>query len=158
MPISAADLKGICSEIGRESKPVIKSSITRFGQTHLVNLLNSNNPDVSFSPLRERPGSERGHTAVQWYRDMTKNPVGIGREIAKALSKLHFSARHEVSETSPHSSIRADVLVTRPTRPTKIVIELKAYSPENTRPSDVSSQIRITLTKMARFAGFIQRQ
>ena len=78
--------------------------------------------------------------------------------MADALQKLGIRAKHEVSEVSPFSSLRADVLVNRDTKPSKIVIELKAYSPENTRPSDVSSQLRITLTKLARFAGFIQRQ
>ncbi len=158
VPISAADLKGICSEIGDDPKPVIQSSIDRFGLTHLVNLLKSDGSEISFSPLRERPGSERGTQAVAWYRRMTRNPVGIGKEISRALSRLNFTTQYEATETTPHSSIRADVLVTRAARPTKVMIELKAYSPENTRPSDVSSQIRITLTKMARFAGFIQRQ
>lgn len=158
VPVSAADLQGICTELAEVSKPVIQSSITRFGQTHLVSLIQSTGGEVAFSPLRERPGSERGKAATQWYKSITRNPVGIGKSMADALQKLGIRAKHEVSEVSPFSSLRADVLVNRDTKPSKIVIELKAYSPENTRPSDVSSQLRITLTKLARFAGFIQRQ
>ena len=51
-----------------------------------------------------------------------------------------------------------EALEAQKTQPKKILIEIKAFSPSNTRPSDIADAIRITLTRHARFAGFIPRQ
>ena len=158
VPIAAADLAGICTPLNQPPKDVIKSSIDRFQKTHLVSVIAGGHDAASFSPLRERSDSRRGRDALEWYKGATRNPVGIGKQIANALKSIGIQADHEQDVRSPYSTQRADVLVRRSEKPTRLIVELKAYSPENTRPSDVSSQIRSTLTKLARFAGFIERQ
>jgi hypothetical protein len=157
VPISAADLQGVCGDFTQQTDSIIQSYINRFAQTHFASII-SGTTNESFAPLRERRQSARGQAANAWYKDATRRPTEIGRMIAGALRRSGFDAQHEVTETSPFGSVRADVLVKREKKPRKVIVELKAYSPENTRPSDISSQIRITLTKHARFAGFIERQ
>lgn len=157
VPIAAADLQGICDDFTKDTSEIIQSYINRFSSTHFVSIISGKDGE-SFSPLRERPQSQRGSAALIWYKAATRRPTEIGRMIAGALKRLGYNAKHEITESSPYSQIRADVFLEREKKPKKVIVELKAYSPENTRPSDISSQIRITLTRHARFAGFIERQ
>jgi len=157
VPIAAADLQGICDDFKKETSEIIQSNINRFSSTHFVSIVSGKGGE-SFTPLRERPQSKRGAAAQAWYKAATRRPTEIGRMIAGALKRIGYNAKHEITQTSPYSQVRADVFLEREKKPKKVIVELKAYSPENTRPSDISSQIRITLTKHARFAGFIERQ
>lgn len=158
VPISVADLHPLCRNLDDDSSPLHKSYLNRFEGTHLYSLLSGQwNPD-SYSPLRERE-SKRAAAARAWYETVTTNPVGIGRRLARVLTTLGISAAHEQAVESPHGKVRADVLVTRGTvQPANVIIELKAYSAENTMPSTICGAVQTTLKRHAHFAGFLQRQ
>ena len=66
---------------------------------------------------------------------------------------------YEKEISTSHSTVRADVYVEteNDTKPKKIV-ELKAYSAENTMPSTIKEQIKVTLRRHAQLAGFMSRQ
>ena len=58
---------------------------------------------------------------------------------------------------SKYRKVRSDVVVERPeSQQSQVLIELKAYSTENTRPSSIRDAIRGTLRKYAQFGGFIE--
>jgi hypothetical protein len=158
VPIAAADLYPLCRNLEDENPTLAPSYFIRFKKTHFYNIVTGNwNPDA-FSPLRERE-SERAEEARAWYEGVTKNPVGLGRRIAKLLQHCGIQAQHEQDVTSPYATVRADVLVDRPSEPKhKVIVELKAYSAENTMPSSIRDAIRTTLKRHAQFGGFLQRQ
>jgi len=72
---------------------------------------------------------------------------------------LELDAKHEVSLKTEYSAVRADVFVeaSEPENK-KRIIELKVFSSENTMPSSIKDQIKITLRRHAQFAGFLQKQ
>lgn len=158
VPISVADLHPLCRNLGNETTPLHKSYLDRFRGTHLHSILAGQwNPDA-YSPLRERE-SKRADAARAWYETVTTNPVGIGRRLARVLTTLGINAAHEQTVESPHGRVRADVLVTRPAvQPENVLVELKAYSAENTMPSTICGAVQTTLKRHAHFAGFLQRQ
>lgn len=158
VPISVADLHPLCRHLDNETTPLHQSYLERFRNTHLVSLLAGQwNPDA-YSPLRERE-SKRATAARAWYETVTTNPVGLGRRIARVLRDLGLSAQHEQTIESPHGRVRADVLVTRDgAQPPNVLVELKAYSAENTMPSTICNAVQTTLRRHAHFAGFLQRQ
>ena len=157
VPIAAADLRGICGDLQSWPIKVSTSSLGRFKSTHLYSIVTRQIPDESYVTLKERDSIRRTE-AEDWYKSVTGKPTQIGRAIAEAFTTTGLSSRHEVTETSPHSKVRADVLVERDKKPKRIIVEIKAFSPSNTRPSDIADAIRVTLTRHARFAGFIPRQ
>ena len=114
------------------------------------------NPN-SYAPLRERD-SKRADEARIWYEAVTQDPTGIGKSIAKALTQLGLKSFYEKKIQSPHGNVRADVLVERNSGPrSEVIVELKAFAPENTRPSSISDAVGGTLRKHAILAGFIKR-
>jgi hypothetical protein len=155
VPIAAADLQGIHRPEDSDSIP--KAALDRFSKTHFFSLITRKwNPD-SYAPLRERE-SKRADEARSWYEEATAEPTRIGKSIAKALSQLGVRSYHEARLKSPHGSVRADVLVERNGGPrSEVIVELKAFAPENTRPSSISDAIAATLRKHAIFAGFLKR-
>lgn len=153
VPIAAADLQAIHRGGGGPSR----TALDRFAKTHFVSVVRDDWDSSAYSPLRERE-SKRADEAREWYATMTSEPTALGRSIAIALSALELKAHHEVALKSPHGAVRADVLATRNTgsRP-EVIVELKAWAPENTMPSTISGAIKATLRRHAVFAGFIKR-
>ncbi len=155
IPIAAADLQGIYRPEDGDLIP--KNALERFSKTHFFSLVARKwNPD-SYAPLRERD-SKRADEARVWYEAVTKDPTSIGKSIAKALNQLGLKSYPEKRIPSPHSNLRADVLVERNSGPRpEVIVELKAFAPENTRPSSISDAVGSTLRRHATFAGFIKR-
>lgn len=157
VPIAAADLYPICQNLNDESFQLHRTYLERLAKTHFASLVRNDwNPD-SYAPLRERE-SERAERARDWYESVTTSPTQLGRRIAQALRELNITALHEQTIESPHSRVRADILVTRESEPPNIIVELKAFSSRNTMPSTISDSIKTTLRRHAQFAGFLQRQ
>jgi hypothetical protein len=158
VPMAAADLHPLCKDLDDENFTLHKTYMERFDLTHYVSILRGTWDPTRYSPLRERP-SERASEARDWYSEVTKNPTKIGRRIAQALTAAGVAAAHEQDVTSPHGTVRADVLSERTVgRQTRVITELKAYSPENTIPSTIRDAVRTTLRRHAQFGGFLQRQ
>lgn len=157
VPIAVADLHQVSSSLNAEEPVIGGSYVARFALTHFVSLLKDNWDADNYSPMRERE-SKRSREARTWYQGVTTSPVALGRRIAYVLRQLGLDARHEVDIPSGHSTVRADVLVNRPgMEQSKVIVELKAYSSENTMPSTVRDQIKTTLRRHATFAGFMPR-
>jgi hypothetical protein len=109
--------------------------------------------------MKERE-SKRAGTARAWYNTsgVTRDPVGLGRRIAYCLREIGIQAKHEQDITTTHSSVRADVLATRDSSfQSEVIVEMKAYSAENTMPSTVRDAIKTTLRRHAQLAGFLPR-
>lgn len=157
VPIAAADLWPLCRDLAAEAPKIGQSYLSRFSQSHFVSLLAEQWSPDTYSPMRER-SSKRAADAREWYATVTTNPVGLGRRIAYCLRELGLDAQHEVELRSPHSSVRADVLVTRAnSQQCNVICELKAFSAENTMPSAIRDAIKTTLRRHAQFAGFLPR-
>lgn len=158
VPIAVADLHLLCRDLDREDVELARTYLERFQKTHFFSVVTGAwNPDA-YSPLRERE-SERAADARAWYATATQNPIGLGRRVARVLRECGVQAGHERDVTSPHGTVRADVLVERPsTRQNQVIVELKAFSAENTMPSTIRDSVRTTLRRHAQFAGFLPRQ
>lgn len=157
VPVAAADLHSLCQDLANPTDPLHKTYLKRFEKTHFFSVVSGQwNPDV-YSPLRERE-SQRAQAARTWYEGVTTNPVGLGKRIARILTELGQPAEHEQTVESPHGRVRADVLVRRASPNRTVIVELKAYSAENTMPSTICGAIQQTLKRHAQFAGFLQRQ
>lgn len=158
VPIAAADLQPLCKDLDNEAFVLHKTYSERFELTHYVSIIRGTWDPSRYSPLRER-GSKRAEAARDWYSTVTNHPTKIGRRIALALREIGVPASHEQTVTSPHSSVRADVLSERSLgRQTKVLTEIKAYSAENTIPSTIRDAVQTTLRRHAHFGGFLQRQ
>lgn len=158
VPIAAADLAPVGKHLEEAEPEIGESYFERPRLTHFFSLLTDKWDPSSYAPLRERT-SKRADEGREWYAGVTRNPVGLGRRIAFVLRRLGLDAQYEVDLRSTHSTLRADVLVQRPGPvQSQIIVELKAFSPENTMPSSIRDQIRITLRRHAQFAGFLARQ
>jgi hypothetical protein len=157
VPIAVADLHPLFRELDNDDFELHRTYLERFRNTHLFSLLSGIwNPEV-YSPLRERE-SARATEAREWYETVTQNPVALGRRLARVLRELGLRAQHEQTIESPHGRVRADVLVARAAQPPNVIVELKAFSAENTMPSTICSAIQTTLRRHSQFAGFLQRQ
>lgn len=158
VPIAAADLFPLCRELNDDNFKLGKSYLERFEDTHFFSIVSGKwNPDA-FAPLRERE-SKRANEAREWYEKVTNQPTQLGRRIAKCLTQLGLSASYEQTVSSRHGKVRADVLIDRaPVSPPNILVEMKAFSPENTMPSTICQAVATTLRRHAQFAGFLQRQ
>lgn len=158
VPIAAADLFPLCRDLEQESIQIGQSYLERFRSTHLYSVVSGSWSPDSYAPLRERD-SKRATAAREWYSGITTQPTQLGRRLALCFKQLGLSAIHEHSVSSNFSKIRADVLVERsPITPSNVLIEIKAFSPENTMPSTICQQVGTTLRRHAQFAGFLQRQ
>ncbi|MEU5695182.1 hypothetical protein [Actinosynnema sp. NPDC020468] len=159
VPIAAADLHPLCRRLEDPDFVPSQSYLDRFRNSHFFSIVNETwNPAV-YSPLRERE-SNRATRARDWYEDgITESPTLLGRRIAKCLTALGLQADYERTIKSSHSTVRADVVVDRrDSKQLTCIVELKAFSTENTRPSSIKDAIRTTLKRHAQLAGFISRQ
>ncbi|WP_328970384.1 hypothetical protein [Streptomyces sp. NBC_00239] len=158
VPIAAADLHPLCRELDRREVEPSRSYLERFEKSHFVSIVGEKWDPSVFSPLRERE-SERATKARDWYEGVTTQPTQLGTRIALCLRSLGFDAEAEREIKTPNSKVRADVLVQRPgSQQDSVIVELKAYSTENTRPSSIKDAIRTTLKRHAQLAGFLGRQ
>lgn len=158
IPIAAADLQPICGSIDLDNFVLRQSYKDRMALTHLYSIVTGNWDPDKYAPLRERK-SARADSARIWYPLVTSKPARIGRRLAQFFTEMGLPSSHEVAIKTRHSSITADVLCNAP-RPgeRQTIIELKAYSPENTMPSSIASQVRLTLKRHAQLAGFLAKQ
>jgi hypothetical protein len=160
IPIAAADLMPLCRDLDTADDDVVlhRGYLDRFAKTHLYSVLTDSWSAENYSPLRERE-SKRANEAREWYSGVTTSSTQIGRRLALVLRSLGVNAAYEVEVKTKHSTVRADVLVQRPECERKqVIVELKAYSPENTIPSSIRDQIRVTLRRHAQLAGFLPTQ
>lgn len=158
VPIAAADLHPLCKDLDDDEVALGESYFKRFQASHFFQIVKGTWSADSFSPLRERV-SERAREARDWYEGVTHEPTKICRRIARCLRLSDVEAKHEQTLSSPHATVRADVLALRPlVRQSKVIVELKAYNSQNTIPSAIRDAIRVTLRRHAHFGGFLPRQ
>jgi hypothetical protein len=158
VPIAAADLLPLCRDLEKAEVELGGSYLAQLKTTHLYSIISGNWSSETYGPLRERE-SKRAREAREWYANVTSRPTQLGRRIALCLKKLGLSASYEQPITSAHGKLRADILVDRsPVTPANVILEMKAFSPENTMPSTIAAQVQTTLKRHAQFAGFLQRQ
>lgn len=156
VPIAAADLHPLARGLEDPTPKLHTSYLERFARTHLHSIIAETWDPSVFSPLRERE-SKRATEAKAWYDQSTTQPVALGRRLAHIYDQLGYQAKHEAQLPSPFRNTRPDVLITRPnSQQSKVCLELKAFSTENTRPSSIRDAVRGTLRKYAQFAGFIE--
>lgn len=157
VPIAVADLHPLCKNLDVSDVRLGSSYLERFKNTHFYSIVAGKWNADSYAPLRERE-SKRAAEAREWYPCVTNQPTQLGRRIAKCLRDLGLSADHEQTIQSPHGRIRADILVDRsPITPPNVIVELKAFSAENTMPSTIAAAVLTTLRRHAQFAGFVSR-
>jgi hypothetical protein len=156
VPIAAADLHPLCRDLDKVEYEFGQSYLDRFKLSHFFSVAIDQWNSATYAPLREREESQRAEKAKQWYPTVTKDPVGLGRRIAGALRVLEVPALHEQTLISKHGKVRADVLISEPGKK-ETIVELKAFSPDGTRPSSIKDAIRTTLRRHAQFAGFLPR-
>jgi hypothetical protein len=159
VPIAAADLHPLCRNLDEEIESIGQSYVEQFARSHFYSLVAGTWNPATYSPLRERE-SERARVAREWYdTEATGNPTGLGKRIAMALRQQGFEAKHEHSIRSNSSTVRADVFAERPnSQQSQVIVELKAFSTDGTRPSSIKDSVRVTLKRHAQFAGFLGRQ
>ena len=156
VPIAAADLHPLCRNLNSDTFSLHRSYLDRFERTHFMGIVNETWDPRNYSPLKERE-SARASAARDWYGDVTSQSVALGKRLEKILRRLGREAAYEGEVQSKYRKIRADVVVERPeSQQSRVLIELKAYSTENTRPSSIRDAVRGTLRKYAQFGGFIE--
>lgn len=157
VPVRVADLHRLCVNLEDDNFPLAKTYLTRFGKTHLFHIINNTWNDYDYAPVRERE-SKRSDEGKEWYKTVTTKPVLLGKRIARVLTELGLKAGYEESQKSKFSTIKADVFVERNnSEKKKVIIEMKVYSSENTFPSSIKDQIKVTLKRHAIFAGFMKK-
>jgi hypothetical protein len=159
VPIAAADLHEI-SKKNFDSKNVEISAtyLRQIQRSHFYSILTEKWDPSTYSPLRERE-SRRATDAKEWYDKTTIYPNKIADRIALALRQIGLDAKTEQYVETPHSRVRADILVARPGgQQDSVIVELKAFSTENTRPSSIKDAVRVTLKRHAQLGGFLGRQ
>ncbi len=158
VPIAAADIYPLCRDLKSDTFEPGMSYLERFQNTHFYSIVSGRWSSENYAPLRERE-SQRAEQARAWYQTVTTEPTALGKRLAKCLTKLGIPSNYEQTLTSPHGKVRADLLIDRtPVVPPSVIVEMKAYSPENTMPSTIASSVLTTLKRHAQFAGFIARQ
>lgn len=158
IPIMAADLQQMCRDLDAEEPSIATSHLERFRSTHFFRILSGAWDPTQYSPMREWQESSRAREATAWYRTVTTRPAAIGRRIAFVLRESGLQAQHETEIASTYSTVKADVLIDRDTDEKPVVIvELKAFAPENTMPSTIRDQVKTTLRRHAQLVGFLPR-
>ena len=158
VPVASADIHPLCRDLDDDTFVPGKSYLERFKNTHFFSIVSGKWVSETYAPLRERE-SKRAEEARNWYATVTQQPSALGKRLAKCLRELGLLAGHEQVIASPHGKVRADVLIDRsPTTPPNVIVELKAFSPENTMPSTIASSVLTTLRRHSQFAGFLPRQ
>jgi hypothetical protein len=157
IPIAAADLQPLCRNLDRDDVPLYDTYLERFAQTHFFTILNRTWDSAQYAPLRERE-SQRAATAREWYVTVTMRPTAIAKRLALVLRRLDLDATYEREIRSDLSRVKADVFVDRGSGEKRhVIVELKAFSPENTMPSTIRDQVKSTLRKHAQLVGFLPR-
>ncbi|MHA7240482.1 hypothetical protein [Arthrobacter sp. TMS1-12-1] len=163
VPVQVADLHSICLNLDNPDKPPARSYVEGFRSTHLFNVVSDTFEPESYRPMKDHGNAttapQRSARARDWYSEATRHPTHIGRRIAAVLTADGFPARAEREVKTPHSRVVADVLMERVgSERDKVIIELKAFSPDSTTPSKIATQIRGTLRKHAELAGYLERR
>ena len=157
IPFRVADLHRLFLDLDNDLFPLGYTYLKRFNNTHFFHILSDNWDNYKYNPVRERE-STRSREAAEWYKTVTTNPSKIGKRLARVITSLGYNAKHEIDLHSEYSTVRADVLVDKTLSPkTKLIIELKVFSAENTMPSTIKEQIKVTLRRHALFAGFMKK-
>lgn len=158
IPVRVADLHKLCLNLDDNNFKLAKTYLGRFQKTHFFHVVSGSWEGYDYNPVRERE-SKRSKEAKDWYSTVTTNPTEIGKRLSMILNETGLNSKYEETLTSPYSNVRADVFVqTKNDHKNKIIIEIKAFSSENTMPSTIKEQIKITLKRHAQFAGFLPRQ
>ena len=158
IPIRVADLHRLCLNLDDEEANLGATYLTRFAKTHFYHVVSDNWNNYSYNPARERE-SQRSQEAQDWYQTVTTQPTKLGKRIAKILSNSGLNSVYEKEISTRYSTVRADIFVTTADETKgKKIIELKAYSSENTMPSTIKEQIKVTLRRHAQLAGFLAKQ
>lgn len=158
IPVRVADLHRLCINLEMNEIVFGKTYIDRFRSTHFYHVVSGGWDTYEYNPVKERE-SKRSRDAETWYDTVTENSVLLGKRISKIFRECGFDASYEENINSDYSRIRADIFIKRPNTPkSKVIIELKAYSSENTMPSTIKDAIKVTLRRHAQFAGFLQKQ
>jgi hypothetical protein len=157
VPIQAADLQPFCRDLDDTNFRLARSHVDSLKRSHFFSILNNAWSPANYGPMNERE-SARQRNAEEWYHKVNQQPTRIGARLAAALQSCGFDAQHEGSVESKFSKIRGDVIIRKPgEHPGNIIVELKCYTAENTRPSSIREAIAGTLRKYAIFAGFLER-
>ncbi|GED57172.1 ATP-binding protein [Brevibacillus formosus] len=158
IPVRVADLHRLCINLDIEETSFGKTYIDRFKNTHFYHVVSGGWDTYEYNPVKERE-SKRSKDAEAWYNTVTEKSIRLGQRISKVFKECGFDSSYEESISSKYSRVRADIFIRRPgTTKSQVIIELKAYSSENTMPSTIKDAIKVTLRRHAQFAGFLQRQ
>jgi hypothetical protein len=163
IPMQAADLHAISLNLTNPDVAPAKSYVSGFSKTHFYSVVSDSWDPESYRPMKDHGNAKtvplRSTQAKQWYSAATNKPTHLGRRIASCLAELGLPAKAEREIKTPYARVVADVLAQRPSGERKnVIVELKAYSPENTYPSAIATQIWGTLKKHAELAGYLQRR
>ena len=157
VPLRVADIHKLCQNLDDDPETFSKTYMQWFQNTHLYQILSGNWDNYDYSPVKERE-SQRSEAAKTWYASVTNQPTKIGRRLSLILKELGENATYEEDIKSKYSKVRADVFIESSDRnPKKQILELKVFSSQNTMPSSIKEQVKITLRRHAQFAGFISR-
>jgi adenylate kinase family enzyme len=158
VPLRVADIHKLCENLDDDPETFANTYMEWFQNTHLYQILSGNWHKYDYSPVRERE-SKRANAAKIWYASVTDQPTKIGKRLSLILKKLGETATYEEEIESKYSKVKADVFIEASDRnPKKQILELKVFSSENTMPSSIKEQVKITLRRHAQLAGFISRQ
>lgn len=158
IPVKVADLHKICLNLNDDNFRLPVSPLNRFKVTHFYLVISDNWNTYNYNPVRDRE-SQRSIEAGEWYRDVPENSVALGRRISKVFQACGLVSSYEQEIKSEYGSVRADVFVKKEgVQKNKLIIEMKVFSSENTKPSSIKDAIKVTLRRHAQLAGFIQRQ
>lgn len=158
VPIAAADLHHLCRDLDDPNAALHKTYLERFQKTHLYSIVAGSWNPQTYAPLRERD-SDRAIEARQWYETVTSEQGLLCRRLARVFEACGIKAEPQAEVKTIHARVVADVCAERTSsRQSKVCIELKAFSADNTMPSTIKDQVRMTLKKYAQVAGFLHRQ
>lgn len=159
IPIRVADLHRLCLNLNDDNVTFGQTYLSRFKSTHFFHIISDNWENYSYNPARER-ASQRADEASLWYEGTTSTPTLLSKRISKILIECGLNnSSYEKDIKTEYSKVRADIYVeTASANKPKKIIELKAYSSENTMPSTIKEQIRVTLRRHAQLAGFLEKQ
>lgn len=157
IPFRVADMHRLFLDLDNDDFSLGNTYLTRFKSTHFFHILNNNWDNYSYNPVRERE-SQRSIEAAVWYKGVTTQPTKIGKRLAKIITEIGFTASYEKEIKTEFSTVKADVFVERDLVQTKrLILELKVYAAENTMPSTIKDQIKVTLRRHALLAGFMAK-
>jgi adenylate kinase family enzyme len=157
IPFRVADMHRLFLDLDNDSFSLGKTYLTRFKNTHFFHILNNNWENYSYNPVRERE-SQRSIDAAEWYKGVTSQPTKVGKRLAKIIKETGFNASYEKEISTEFSTVKADVYVEKDSvQNKKLILELKVYAAENTMPSTIKEQIKVTLRRHALLAGFMTK-